>query len=161
MVIERWVFEGNYYHSSVYSWFQVLDWRNFIQQLVHQYSRTYNTGLECMYVQNILTPHAIVILFTSFVSVFLISVLRVILSIMNPNSSNPVPLRMRRAVRAALILIPLFGLQYVLLPKVPDPKHPLYHSYLWLSLAIVPLQVIMNLLSMFVSQNCIFNESMQ
>ncbi|CAG9854873.1 unnamed protein product [Phyllotreta striolata] len=71
---------------------------------------------------------------------FLLNVLRVILTIMRPNSSNPAPVGIRRAVRAALILIPLFGIQYILLPIVPEPGHPLYRSYMWLTLIIVPFQ---------------------
>ncbi|KAJ8943855.1 hypothetical protein NQ314_009625 [Rhamnusium bicolor] len=73
--------------------------------------------------------------------VFLINVLRVILTIMHPNSPNPAPVGVRRAARAALILIPLFGLQFILLPMVPAQQHPLYHFYIWLCLIIVPFQV--------------------
>uniref|UniRef100_A0A6P7FCC7 Calcitonin receptor-like n=1 Tax=Diabrotica virgifera virgifera TaxID=50390 RepID=A0A6P7FCC7_DIAVI len=73
-------------------------------------------------------------------TVFLINVLRVILTIMHPNSQNPAPVGIRRATRAALILIPLFGIQYILLPIIPEPQHPLYHFYFWLTLAMVPFQ---------------------
>ncbi|KAG5883220.1 hypothetical protein JTB14_011412 [Gonioctena quinquepunctata] len=73
-------------------------------------------------------------------TIFLINVLRVILTIMHPNSRNPAPLGMKRAVRATLILIPLFGLQFVLLPMIPDQKNFFYHFYMWLCVIIVPYQ---------------------
>ncbi|XP_056642213.1 calcitonin gene-related peptide type 1 receptor-like [Diorhabda sublineata] len=73
-------------------------------------------------------------------TVFLINVLRVILTIMHPNSQNPAPIGIRRATRAALILIPLFGIQYILLPMIPEQHHPLYHFYQWLTLIMVPFQ---------------------
>nr|CAI5837037.1 unnamed protein product [Callosobruchus analis] len=60
---------------------------------------------------------------------------------MHPNSANPAPVGMKRAARAALILIPLFGLQFILLPMIPEQHHPLYHFYIWLCLIIVPFQV--------------------
>ncbi|CAH1958899.1 unnamed protein product [Acanthoscelides obtectus] len=59
---------------------------------------------------------------------------------MHPNSANPAPVGMKRAARAALILIPLFGLQFILLPMIPEQHHPLYHFYIWLCVVIVPFQ---------------------
>nr|CAH7712958.1 unnamed protein product [Callosobruchus chinensis] len=65
---------------------------------------------------------------------------------MHPNSANPAPVGMKRAARAALILIPLFGLQFILLPMIPEQHHPLYHFYIWLCLIIVPFQVSLSII---------------
>jgi hypothetical protein len=75
------------------------------------------------------------------ISVFLINVLRVILTIMHPNSANPAPMGIRRAARAALILIPLFGLQHILIPFRPDMYDPYEHLYQYVTVVIVTLQV--------------------
>ncbi|CAG9825401.1 unnamed protein product [Phaedon cochleariae] len=89
-------------------------------------------------------------------TIFLINVLRVILTIMHPNSPNPAPVGMRRAVRAALILIPLFGLQFILLPMIPGNQHPLFHFYMWLCLVIVPFQgLVCSCLFCFANQDVI------
>ncbi|KAF7268020.1 hypothetical protein GWI33_018821 [Rhynchophorus ferrugineus] len=71
---------------------------------------------------------------------FLINILRVILTIMHPNSPNPAPVGIRRAVRAALILTPLFGLQFILLPVQPENDHPLYYAYVYTAVVIIPYQ---------------------
>ncbi|CAH0557330.1 unnamed protein product [Brassicogethes aeneus] len=71
---------------------------------------------------------------------FLINVLRVILTIMHPNSPNPAPQGIRRAVRAALILIPLFGLHYFLLPFRPVNGDPYQRVYFYISAIIIPYQ---------------------
>ncbi|KAF2895466.1 hypothetical protein ILUMI_10708, partial [Ignelater luminosus] len=72
--------------------------------------------------------------------VFLINVLRVILTIMHPNSANPAPTGMRRAARAALILVPLFGLQHILIPLRPDVHEPHEHLYQYITVFVVSLQ---------------------
>ncbi|XP_049822386.1 calcitonin receptor-like [Aethina tumida] len=71
---------------------------------------------------------------------FLINVLRVILTIMHPNSPNPAPMGVKRAARAALILIPLFGLQFILIPFRPEYKDPYEKLYLYVSVIIIPYQ---------------------
>ncbi|XP_049822148.1 calcitonin receptor-like [Aethina tumida] len=71
---------------------------------------------------------------------FLINVLRVILTIMHPNSPTPAPMSARRAVRAALILIPLFGIHYFLLPYTPGYGDPYQRVYLYISAIIIPYQ---------------------
>ncbi|XP_063918389.1 calcitonin gene-related peptide type 1 receptor isoform X2 [Zophobas morio] len=72
--------------------------------------------------------------------IFLINVLRVILTIMHPNSANPAPMGIRRAARAALILIPLFGLQHILIPFRPDMYDPYEHLYQYVTVVVVTLQ---------------------
>ncbi|XP_065163719.1 calcitonin receptor-like [Atheta coriaria] len=72
--------------------------------------------------------------------IFLCYVLRVIVNIMNPNSENPAPLRAKRAARATLILIPLFGLQYMLIPFRPDSEHKFAYLYDYLTVVITSLQ---------------------
>lgn len=75
------------------------------------------------------------------ITVFLINVLRVILTIMHPNSANPAPMGVRRAARAALILVPLFGLQHILIPFRPEVYEPYEHLYQYVTVLIVSLQV--------------------
>lgn len=72
--------------------------------------------------------------------IFLANILRVILTIMHPNSPNPAPMSIRRAVRAALILTPLFGIQFILIPVRPESGHPMYHFYVYLCVVIIPYQ---------------------
>lgn len=54
----------------------------------------------------------------------LMNVLRVLLTKLHSNSTNPAPIGIRKAARAALILVPLFGLHHILLPFRPEPKSP-------------------------------------
>ncbi|XP_058061171.1 calcitonin gene-related peptide type 1 receptor [Anopheles bellator] len=61
--------------------------------------------------------------------VFLINVVRVLLTKLNSTSPNPAPLGLRKATRATLILIPLFGLQHILLPFRPDKGCQLERYY--------------------------------
>lgn len=75
------------------------------------------------------------------VIVFLINVVRVLLTKLHPSSAHPAPLGMRKAVRATLILVPLFGLHHVLIPFRPDPGSPLEVVYQIVSAVLVSLQV--------------------
>ncbi|GLV48643.1 hector [Carabus blaptoides fortunei] len=72
--------------------------------------------------------------------VFLINVVRVLLTKLHPSSAHPAPLGMRKAVRATLILVPLFGLHHVLIPFRPDPGSPLEVVYQIVSAVLVSLQ---------------------
>ncbi|TMW53007.1 hypothetical protein DOY81_001870 [Sarcophaga bullata] len=71
---------------------------------------------------------------------FLINVLRVIVRKLHPQSAQPAPLAIRKAVRATIILVPLFGLQHFLLPYRPDTGSPLERFYQLLSVILVSLQ---------------------
>ncbi|GAB0086847.1 calcitonin gene-related peptide type 1 receptor [Sergentomyia squamirostris] len=72
--------------------------------------------------------------------VFLINVVRVLLTKLHPCSAQPAPVGLRKAVRATLILVPLFGLQHILLPFRPDTGSPLEKYYQIASAILVSLQ---------------------
>ncbi|XP_062555367.1 calcitonin gene-related peptide type 1 receptor [Armigeres subalbatus] len=72
--------------------------------------------------------------------VFLINVVRVLLTKLNSTSPNPAPLGLRKATRATLILIPLFGLQHILLPLRPDKGCALEPYYQVVSAVLISLQ---------------------
>uniref|UniRef100_A0A182LVA3 G-protein coupled receptors family 2 profile 2 domain-containing protein n=1 Tax=Anopheles culicifacies TaxID=139723 RepID=A0A182LVA3_9DIPT len=61
--------------------------------------------------------------------VFLINVVRVLLTKLSSTSPHPAPLGLRKATRATLILIPLFGLQHILLPLRPEKGCSLERYY--------------------------------
>ncbi|XP_037890304.1 calcitonin gene-related peptide type 1 receptor isoform X2 [Glossina fuscipes] len=71
---------------------------------------------------------------------FLINVLRVIVRKLHPQSSQPAPLAIRKALRATIILVPLFGLQHFLIPYRPDAGTPLERFYQLLSVALISSQ---------------------
>ncbi|KAF4532648.1 hypothetical protein B566_EDAN009829, partial [Ephemera danica] len=72
--------------------------------------------------------------------VFLINVVRVLLTKLHPRSSSPAPRGMRKAVRATLILVPLFGLHHILLPFRPEPRATGEILYQVFSAVVVSLQ---------------------
>ncbi|XP_055642739.1 calcitonin gene-related peptide type 1 receptor isoform X2 [Toxorhynchites rutilus septentrionalis] len=72
--------------------------------------------------------------------VFLIRVVRVLLTKLNSTSPNPAPLGLKKATRATLILIPLFGLQHILLPFRPDRGCELERYYQVVSAVLISLQ---------------------
>lgn len=72
---------------------------------------------------------------------FLINVVRVLLTKLHCNSANPAPVGLRKAVRAALILVPLFGIHHILIPFRPEPKAPGERAYEIFSALLVSLQV--------------------
>lgn len=72
---------------------------------------------------------------------FLINVVRVLLTKLHPRSSNPAPRGMRKAVRATLILMPLFGIYHILIPFRPEPRAPGEMLYQLFSAIVVSLQV--------------------
>ncbi|TDG40882.1 hypothetical protein AWZ03_012696 [Drosophila navojoa] len=72
--------------------------------------------------------------------IFLINVLRVIVRKLHPQSAQPAPLAIRKAVRATIILVPLFGLQHFLLPYRPEAGTQLDRFYQLLSVVLVSLQ---------------------
>ncbi|XP_067637071.1 calcitonin gene-related peptide type 1 receptor [Eurosta solidaginis] len=89
--------------------------------------------------------------------VFLINVLRVIVRKLHPQSAQPAPLAIRKAVRATIILIPLFGLQHFLLPYRPDSGTTLERLYQILSVIFVSLQgFVVSFLFCFANHDVIF-----
>lgn len=72
---------------------------------------------------------------------FLIYVVRVLVTKLNSNSGQQPPLAFRKAVRATFILVPLFGLQHILLPLRPDPGSPIESYYQIFSAIIISCQV--------------------
>ncbi|KAK9507030.1 hypothetical protein O3M35_008861 [Rhynocoris fuscipes] len=71
---------------------------------------------------------------------FLINVVRVLLTKLHCNSANPAPVGLRKAVRAALILVPLFGIHHILIPFRPEPKAHGERAYEIFSALLVSLQ---------------------
>ncbi|XP_038119574.1 calcitonin gene-related peptide type 1 receptor [Culex quinquefasciatus] len=72
--------------------------------------------------------------------VFLVNVVRVLLTKLNSTSPNPAPLGLKKATRATLILIPLFGLQHILLPFRPNKGCELERYYQVVSAVLISLQ---------------------
>lgn len=60
---------------------------------------------------------------------------------MHPNSANPAPMGVKKAARAALILVPLFGLQHILIPFRPEAHQTYEHLYEYVTVVVVSLQV--------------------
>ncbi|XP_065213128.1 calcitonin gene-related peptide type 1 receptor-like isoform X2 [Planococcus citri] len=75
---------------------------------------------------------------------FLINVMRIMLTKSHSNASNSsstIPVSIRRAVRAALILTPLFGLHHILLPFRPTDKSAAEAVYDVFSALLISLQI--------------------
>lgn len=75
-----------------------------------------------------------------FFSVFLINVVRILLTKLHPSSDKPAPLALRKAVRATLILVPLFGLQHLLLPLRPEAGSGIEKYYQIAAAILISLQ---------------------
>jgi calcitonin receptor-like len=73
-------------------------------------------------------------------SVFLVNIVRVLITKLHPKSAAPPPLAIKKAVRATLILIPLFGLQHVLIPFRPQKGSSFESVYHIVSAVIISLQ---------------------
>lgn len=71
---------------------------------------------------------------------FLVYVVRVLVIKLNSNSPQP-PTAFRKAVRATLILFPLFGLQHILLPLRPDAGSVTEKPYQIFSAILISCQV--------------------
>ncbi|CAI6368708.1 unnamed protein product [Macrosiphum euphorbiae] len=71
---------------------------------------------------------------------FLMNVMRVLLTKLHRNSTNPAPIGVRKAVRAALILVPLFGIHYILIPYRPKHKTTVETVYQIFSVVLVSTQ---------------------
>ncbi|CAD7088171.1 unnamed protein product [Hermetia illucens] len=72
--------------------------------------------------------------------IFLINVVRVLVKKLHPCSAQPAQLAIRKAVRATIILVPLFGLQHLLLPFRPDHGTDLERIYQLASAVLISLQ---------------------
>ncbi|CAH0578219.1 unnamed protein product [Chrysodeixis includens] len=77
-------------------------------------------------------------LLTSFV--FLVNVVRVLLTKLHPAPNQHASVAARKAARAALILIPLFGLHFILLPLRPLTDSPWEKTYQIASALLTSLQ---------------------
>ena len=95
--------------------------------------------MDDSHTQWILTAPVLISMVAS--TVFLVNVVRVLLTKLHGASASPAPIGMRKAVRATLILIPLFGIHHILLPFRPDPGQPGEHLYQVFSAVVVSLQV--------------------
>ncbi|KAJ8737246.1 hypothetical protein PYW07_000517 [Mythimna separata] len=73
-------------------------------------------------------------------TVFLINVVRVLLTKLHPAATQGSAVAVRKAARAALILIPLFGLHFILLPFRPLPDSPWEKTYQVVSAILTSLQ---------------------
>ncbi|XP_043071970.1 calcitonin gene-related peptide type 1 receptor isoform X4 [Drosophila grimshawi] len=88
--------------------------------------------------------------------IFLINVLRVIVRKLHPQSAHPAPMAIRKAVRATIILVPLFGLQHFLLPYRPEAGTKLDRFYQLMSVVLVSLQgFVVSFVFCFVNQDVI------
>ncbi|XP_053624245.1 calcitonin gene-related peptide type 1 receptor-like [Plodia interpunctella] len=86
----------------------------------------------------IITIPVVISLLASFV--FLINVVRVLLTKLHPAPNQHSSQAARKATRAALILIPLFGLHFVLIPLRPSPETPGEKAYQVVSALLTSLQ---------------------
>jgi calcitonin receptor-like len=64
----------------------------------------------------------------------------VLIKKLHPKSAAPPPLAIKKAVRATLILIPLFGLQHILFPFRPAKDSSFEGIYQLLSAIVISLQ---------------------
>lgn len=71
----------------------------------------------------------------------LVYVVRVLVTKLSATSCQPLPMAFRKAVRATLILFPLFGLQHMLFPLRPDPGTIAEKMYQIFSAMIISGQV--------------------
>ncbi|KAG8232509.1 hypothetical protein J437_LFUL011611 [Ladona fulva] len=130
----------------VLRWFYFLGWGlPLLLTTLYGVSRWMDPGettkcwMEDSLYQWVLTIPVFLSLTASFI--FLVNVVRVLLTKLHSRSANPAPIGMKKAVRATLILIPLFGIQHVLIPFRPEPKAPGEAVYQIFSAVLVSLQV--------------------
>ncbi|ENN77434.1 hypothetical protein HUJ04_002708 [Dendroctonus ponderosae] len=128
--------------EKIMKWFYGFGWGvPSVIVLVHNLVRVYYSGDvgRCFMEEVTFSTWFIIVPITITLAIsmgFLINILRVILTIMHPSSPNPAPDSVRKAVRAALILTPLFGLQFIFIPVKPDAQHPLYTVHQYISMVI-------------------------
>jgi calcitonin receptor-like len=95
--------------------------------------------MEDSHTQWILTAPVLISMVAS--TIFLVNVVHILLTKLHSASANPAPLSMRKAVRATLILVPLFGIHHILIPFRPEPGQPGEKIYQVFSAVVVSLQV--------------------
>ncbi|XP_063709410.1 calcitonin gene-related peptide type 1 receptor [Culicoides brevitarsis] len=103
----------------------------------------------------ILTIPVTISLFASVL--FLINVIKVLLTKLHPCTGHTTPVGIRKAARATCILVPLFGLQNVLLPLRPDPGSFIEPYYQVIAAILISLQgFCVSVLFCFVNHDVIF-----
>ncbi|XP_055389094.1 calcitonin gene-related peptide type 1 receptor isoform X2 [Condylostylus longicornis] len=117
-----------------------------------------NTLFCWMYNSDLLWILTVPVCLTLFISfVFLINVVRVLVKKLHPCSAQPAPLAIRKAVRATIILVPLFGIQHFLIPYRPEHGTPLEKAYELMSVFLVSLQgVCVSCLFCFANHDVLF-----
>ncbi|KAJ4444864.1 hypothetical protein ANN_06661 [Periplaneta americana] len=95
--------------------------------------------MEDSHTQWILTAPVLISMVAS--TIFLVNVVRILLTKLHSASANPAPVGMRKAVRATLILVPLFGIHHILIPFRPEPGQSGEKLYQVFSAVLVSLQV--------------------
>jgi calcitonin receptor-like len=95
--------------------------------------------MEDSHTQWILTAPVLISMVAS--TVFLVNVVRILLTKLHSASANPAPVGIRKAVRATLILVPLFGIHHILFPFRPEPGQYGEKIYQIFSAVVVSLQV--------------------
>ncbi|EDW82153.1 uncharacterized protein Dwil_GK25280 [Drosophila willistoni] len=148
--------------TIVMRWFKLLSWLSPILFVCVYGLARYFSGIdnkhcwmdESLFLWIFSVPITLSLL-ASFI--FLINVLRVIVHKLHPQSAQPAPLAIRKAVRATIILVPLFGLQHFLLPYRPDAGADLDQFYQLLSVVLVSLQgFVVSFLFCFANHDVIF-----
>ncbi|CAB3252830.1 unnamed protein product [Arctia plantaginis] len=126
-------------------WFIVLGWGiSLIITMIYATVRYFTPGaIERCWMDHSDTIWIIVIpvgisLMVSFI--FLINVVRVLLTKLHPTPNQQASMAAKKAARAALILIPLFGLHFILIPLRPLPESPGEKLYQVASALLTSLQ---------------------
>ncbi|KDR11499.1 Calcitonin receptor, partial [Zootermopsis nevadensis] len=135
----------------VMRWFHAIGWGlSFILTVIYAAVRgsrpedSQRCWMEDSHTQWILTAPVLISMVAS--TIFLVNVVHILLTKLHSASANPAPLSMRKAVRATLILVPLFGIHHILIPFRPEPGQPGEKLYQVFSAAVVSLQVRMSIL---------------
>ncbi|KAM3968611.1 neuropeptide receptor B4 [Aphomia sociella] len=126
-------------------WFVILGWGLSLAIIMIYSIVRYNTPgatERCWMDQSdtfwIIIVPVMISLIASFV--FLVNVVRVLLTKLHPAPNQHASLAARKAARAALILIPLFGLHFVLIPLRPSTGTSGEHVYQVISALLTSLQ---------------------
>ncbi|KAJ6626434.1 Calcitonin receptor, partial [Pseudolycoriella hygida] len=131
--------------SVAMRWFIFIGWFApiiliLIYGFVREYSSSYNTHcwMDDSSSMWILKVPVLISLLASIV--FLVNVVRVLCNKLHPGTAQLAPMALQKALRATLILVPLFGLHYILLPFRPEAGGSLDKIYQITSAALISLQ---------------------